>query len=78
MPAQHVKPFVCGNKNDRNDALAIAEAARRLEMRFVPVKSEVQQDIKMLHTIRERCVSSRTALMNQMRGLLSDYGFIFQ
>lgn len=77
IPAQHVKPFVRGNKNDQNDALAIAEAARRPGMCFVPVKSEVQQDIKMLHTIRERCVSSRTALMNQMSGLLSDYGFIF-
>lgn len=77
IPAQHVTPFVRGNKNDQNDALAIAEAARRPGIRFVPVKSEGQQDIQFLHRIRERCVSSRTALMNQMRGLLSDYGFVF-
>lgn len=77
IPAQHVTPFVRGNKNDRNDALAIAEASRRPGIKFVQVKSEAQQDIQALHRIRERCVAARTALMNQMRGLLSDYGHVF-
>jgi transposase len=77
IPAQHVTPFVRGNKNDRNDALAIAEAARRPGMRMVPVKAESQLDIQVLHRIRERCVAIRTGLMNQMRGLLSDYGYSF-
>lgn len=77
IPAQHVTPFVRGNKNDRNDALAIAEAAKRPGIRFVPIKSEQQQDVQVLHRIRERLVTSRTGLMNQIRGLLSDYGYIF-
>lgn len=77
IPAQHVTPFVRGNKNDRNDALAIAEASRRPGIRFVPVKSLAQQDIQVVHRIRERCVSARTTLCNQMRGLLSDYGHTF-
>lgn len=74
IPPQHVKPFVRGNKNDANDALAIAEAAMRPKMRFVPIKNLLQQDIQMLHRIRERHVRERTALVNQLRGLLSEYG----
>lgn len=76
IPAQHVKPFVRGNKNDANDALAIAEAARRPNMRFVPIKTLAQQDIQNLHRVRTRHVHNRTALINQIRGLLSEYGII--
>ena len=54
IPPQHVKAFVRGNKNDYNDALAIAEAVSRPEMRFVAVKTAAQQDIQALHRLRER------------------------
>ena len=76
IPAQHVKPFVQGNKNDANDAIAITEAAVRPRIRFVPIKTIEQQDIQMLHRIRQRHVDDRTALVNQMRGLLSEYGIV--
>lgn len=76
LPAQHVSPFVRGNKSDRNDAVAIAEAARRPNILSVPVKSVDQQDIQCLHRFRERYVAHRTALINQTRGLLSEYGII--
>ena len=62
IPAQHVTPFVRGNKNDHNDAFDIAEASQRAHIRFVPVKSEHQQEISCLHRIR---------------GLLSEFGVVF-
>ena len=74
IPSPHVKPFVNGNKNDRNDAFAISEAARRPKMRVVAPRSLEQTDMVLLHRIRERRVRARTALMNQMRGFLSEYG----
>lgn len=77
IPPQHVKPFVRGNKNDYNDALAIAEAVVRPEMRFVSIKTPEQQDIQALHRLRERRLRDRTALCNQLRGLLSEYGIVF-
>ena len=77
LPAQHVKPFVRGNKNDHNDAIAIAEASQRPDIKSVPVKTLVQQDIQCLHRLRERYVSQRTYLSNQTRGLLSEYGIVF-
>jgi len=77
IPAQHVKPFVKGNKNDKHDALAIAEASMRPDIYFVPIKSVEQQDIQCLHRVRQRLISYRTGLTNQIRGLLSDYGVIF-
>ena len=77
IPPQHVKPFVRGNKTDANDALAIIEAAQRPGLCFVPVKTCHQQDIQNLHRIRERLVANRTALTNQTRGLLADYGIVF-
>ena len=77
IPAQHVTPFVRGNKNDHNDAFAIAEASQRAHIRFVPIKSEHQQEISCLHRIRERLIKSKTAVSNQMRGLLSEFGAVF-
>lgn len=77
IPPQYVKPFVRGNKNDYNDALAIAEAVNRPDLRFVAVKTPAQQDIQALHRLRERRLADRTALCNQVRGLLAEYGLIF-
>ena len=73
---QYVKPYVKGNKNDYNDAEAIAEAAQRPNMRFVPIKSVEQQDIQNVHRQRERIKKERTALVNQTRGLLAEYGIV--
>ncbi len=73
---QYVKPFVKRNKNDANDAEAIAEAASRPEMYFVPIKTLEQQDIQSLHRVRERLVKQRTQLSNQIRGLLGEYGVV--
>ena len=75
---QYVKPYVKGNKNDYNDAEAIAEAAQRPNMRFVPIKTQEQQDIQALHRLRERGVKERTALVNQIRGLLAEYGIVIR
>ena len=71
---QYVTPFVKTNKNDRNDAQAIVEAASRPTMNFVTVKSVEQQDIQAVHRVRELLVQQRTALINQARGLLAERG----
>ena len=77
LPAQHVKAYVRGNKNDYNDALALAEASRAPEMREVMPKTIEQQSMQSLHRLRESALGDRTALGNQMRGLLSEFGIIF-
>src|ERR1700747_1088022 len=74
MPAQYVKPYVKTNKNDYIDAEAIAEAVTRPTMRFVPIKSDDQLDLQSLHRVRERWVVRRTAVINQIRGLLLERG----
>jgi transposase len=74
--AKFVRPFVKTNKNDWNDAAAICEAAQRPTMRFVAVKSIEQQDLLSLHRVRTRLVGQRTALCNQIRGLLAEYGIV--
>ena len=74
IPAQYVKPYVKTNKSDYIDAEAIAEAVGRPTMRFVPIKSDDQLDLQSLHRVRERWVSRRTAVINQMRGLLLERG----
>ena len=76
IPPQHVKAYVRGNKNDYNDARAIAEAVQRPDMRFVGVKTVEQQDVQALHRLREARVGERTALCNQVRGLLSENGIV--
>ncbi len=73
---QFVKPYVKSNKNDAADAEAICEAITRPHMRFVPIKSIEQQDIQALHRVRQRLVRSRTALANEVRGLLQEYGIV--
>src|SRR5262249_49611422 len=61
-------------KNDRNDAEAICEAVSRPQMRFVPIKTVEQQAVLTIHRARELLVSERTAVANQVRGLLLEYG----
>lgn len=76
MAPQFVKPYVKSNKHDMADAEAIGEAVTRPTMRFVPIKELTQQDIQALHRVRERLVKARTALINEIRGLLHEYGII--
>ena len=73
---QFVKPYVKGNKHDAADAAAICEAVSRPHMRFVPVKTEDQQAILAVHRVRDGFVKARTAVANQIRGLLSEFGLI--
>jgi len=74
IPAQYVKPYVKTNKSDYIDAEAIAEAVGRPTMRFVPIKTDDQLDLQSLHRVRERWVMRRTAVINQIRGLLFERG----
>lgn len=74
MAPQFVKPYVKSNKNDANDAEAICEAVARPTMRFVAVKTVAQQDLQAVHRIRSELVQQRTAKVNQIRGLLAEYG----
>jgi transposase len=74
IPAQYVKPFVNGSKNDYRDAEAIAEAVGRPTMRFVPLKNGEQLDLQALHRVRSRLVGQRTAVINQIRGFLIEHG----
>ena len=74
IPPFVVKPFLIGNKNDANDALAIAEASFRPKIRFISVKPVEQQDIQSLQRIQELLKKNRTATTNQLRGLLAEYG----
>jgi transposase len=73
---QYVKPFVKTQKNDRNDAEAIVEASLRPSMHFVAIKTVEQQDLQFLHRVRQRLVAARTALINEMRGTLAEYGIV--
>lgn len=76
LPPQYVKPFVRGNKNDRNDAFAICEAARRPGITCVAPRTLEQTDMGLAHRIRERQVEARTRLICQIRGLLNEYGIV--
>ena len=76
IPPQHVKAFLIGNKNDYNDALAIAVAARQPHIKSVGIKTIEQQDNQAQHKARELAVRQRTALCNQIRGLIAEYGII--
>src|SRR5262245_42529872 len=74
MAVQLIKPYRTKQKNDRNDAEAICEAGSRPQMRFVPIKTVEQQAVLTVHRARELLVSERTAVANQIRGLLLEYG----
>jgi len=69
-----IKPYIKGQKNDFNDAAAIAEAVTRPTMRFVLPKSNDQLDLQAIHRVRDRMVGERTAVINQIRGFLIEYG----
>ena len=76
IPPQHVKAYVRGNKTDYHDARAIAEAVRRPDLRFVAVKTPAQQAVQALHRLRAARVQERTALCNQVRGLVAEHGLV--
>jgi len=77
IAAQFVKPFVKSNKNDFIDAEAIAEAVERKNMRFVPIKTDDQLDLQGIHLVRDRLISRRTAVINQLRAFLLERGMVF-
>jgi transposase len=74
MPAKYVRPYSKGQKNDFRDAEAIAEAVQRPTMKFVATKTADQLDLQALHRVRERLVSQRTAIINQIRAFLLKRG----
>jgi len=74
MPAKYVRPYSKGQKNDFRDAEAIAEAVQRLTMKFVATKTADQLDLQALHRVRERLVSQRTGIINQIRAFLLERG----
>lgn len=76
LPPQYVKPFLLGQKNDANDAAAICTAMSHPEIPRVTVKTLAQQDMQALHRIRAMRMKQRTALINQTRGLLAEYGIV--
>jgi transposase len=74
MPAKYVRPYSKGQKNDFRDAEAIAEAVQRPTMKFVATKTADQLDLQALHRVRERLVSQRTGIINQVRAFLLERG----
>jgi transposase len=74
---EYARPYVKAQKNDDRDAEGIAEAATRPTMRFVELKSEEQLDVQTLHRARDRLIGERTALINQLRGILLERGIVF-
>src|SRR5258707_6538900 len=70
MPAKYVRPYSKGQKNDFNDAEAIAEAVQRPTMKFAATKTAEQLDLQALHRVRERLVSQPTGIINQIRGFM--------
>lgn len=73
---QFVKPYVKSHKNDVVDAEAICEAVSRPTMRFVTIKSVDQQVMQSVHRVRSRIVKARTALVNEIRGMLAEFGIV--
>ena len=76
LPPPYVKPFVVGQKNDANDAAAICTAMAQPYIPAVSVKTLDQQDVQSLHRMRDARVSMRTVYINQIRGLLAEYGLV--
>jgi transposase len=76
LPPQHVRTYRQGQKDDVTDALAIVEASYRADLHPVPIKSEAQQELQALYQIRRRLIRSRTALANQTRGILGEFGIV--
>ena len=76
MHPKYVKPYVKTNKNDGRDAEAICEAVSRPTMRCVSIKTVEQADLQAVHRTRLLFVKHRTAVINQIRGLLAEYGLV--
>ena len=74
MPAKYVRPYAKGQKNDFNDAEAIAEAVQRPTMKFVATKTADQLDLQALHRVRERFVGQLTGIVNQIRAFMLERG----
>src|SRR6202158_5074829 len=74
MPARYVRPYSKGQKNDFRDAEAFAEAVQRPTMKFVATKTVDQLDLQAMHRVRERLVSQRTGIINQIRAFLLERG----
>ena len=77
IAAQHTRAYVTGNKNDTNDAAAIAEACSRASTKTVPINTEAQQDLQMLHRARQALMQERTAMICRMRAFAGEYGQVF-
>lgn len=77
IAAQHTRAFVTGNKNDTNDAAAIAEARSRSSTKYVPINTPAQQDLQMLHRARSALMSERIAMINRIRAFAGEYGRVF-
>jgi len=76
LPPQHVKALVMGNKTDANDADAIYEAGLRPKVRAVTVRTAAQQALQACHRLREGRLRDRTRLVNQIRGMLAEFGLV--
>ena len=76
IAAKFVQPYLKGCKNDNNDAEAICEAVSRPNIWFVPEKTVDQQAVLCVHRVRQGLVSERTSMLNQLRGLLSEFGIV--
>lgn len=77
IAAQHVKPFVSGSKNDTNDAAAIAEVRSRQSTKYVPINTDEQEDIQMLHRAREGLMKERLGLICRIRNFAGEKGVVF-
>ncbi len=77
IAAQHTRAYVTGNKNDTNDAAAICEAGSRAATKTVPINTEAQQDLQMLHRTRQALVHERTATICRMRAFAGEYGQVY-
>jgi transposase len=77
IAAQHTRAYVTGNKNDTNDAAAIAEARSRSSTKYVPINTAAQQDLQMLHRARSALMKERVAMINRIRAFAGEYGRVF-
>ena len=77
IAAQHTRAYVTGNKNDVNDAAAIAEARSRAATKYVAINTEVQQDLQMLHRARQALMDERKAMICRIRAFAHEYGKVF-
>lgn len=77
IAAQHTRAYVSGNKNDTNDAAAIAEARSREVTKYVSINTEAQQDMQMLHRARQALSGERKAMICRIRAFAHEYGHAF-